>query len=186
MSAATKWTSLQDNVTPIEKVLQMMGEMLSKGKKEKNIEEVEFAKFKAWCEDTIADTKKDIEEGAAKIEQLTADISKAESDVKELSEEIKEHEGEVAQWEADLKSATEIRETEKADYDATHLDYSESIDAIKRAIVALSKKDKDIPQSLLQVKASTLIPQGTKAAIESFLSVQSDTATQEMAPEANA
>jgi len=186
VSTATKRTSSQDNVTPIEKVLQMMGEMLSKGKKEKNIEEVEFAKFKTWCEDTIADTKKDIAEGTAKIEQLTADIAKAESDVKQLKEEIEEHEGEVAGWEADLKSATEIRETEKADYDATHLDYSESIDAIKRAIVALSKRDKDIPQSLLQVKASTLIPQGTKAAIESFLSLQSGNADGEAAPEANA
>merc|ERR1719217_455558 len=163
MSAATKWTSLQDNVTPIEKVLQMMGEMLSKGKKEKNIEEVEFAKFKTWCEDTIADTKKDIAEGTAKIEQLTADIAKAESDVKQLSEEIAEHEAEVAQWESDLAAATKIRETEKADYDAAHLDYSESIDAIKRAIVALSKRDKDIPQSLLQHKASSRLPEPTKA-----------------------
>merc|ERR1719473_2263034 len=97
LSTATK-TSLKEDVTPIEKVLQMMGDMLSKGKKEKNIEEVEFAKFKRWCEDTIADTKKDIADGAAQIEQLTADIAKAESDAKELAEEIEELEGDVAQW----------------------------------------------------------------------------------------
>merc|ERR1719217_62407 len=105
MSAATKWTSLQDNVTPIEKVLQMMGEMLAKGKKEKNIEEVEFAKFKTWCEQTIADKKKDVADGAAMIEQLTADIAKAESDAKELAEEVEAHEADVAQWESELKEA---------------------------------------------------------------------------------
>merc|ERR1719473_996315 len=91
------------HVTPIEKVLQMMGEMLSKGKKEKNEEEVEFAKFQAFCEDVISDTTKDIAEAAKKIEQLTADIAKAESDAKKLGEEVDELEGDVAQWEGELK-----------------------------------------------------------------------------------
>merc|ERR1719158_1960774 len=140
-----------------------MSQALSKGKKEKNIEEVEFAKFKTWCEDVISDTTKDIAEAAAAIEQLNADILKAESDAKVLGEEIDAHTADVASYEKELADATAIREKEKADYDAAHADYSESIDAIKRAIVALKKREGDIPQSLLQVKASTLIPPNTKA-----------------------
>merc|ERR1712139_621094 len=75
-------------VTPIQKVIQMLGDMASKGKKEKNFEEVEFAKFKTWCEDVISDKTKDIAEAAAAIEQLNADILKAEADAKLLGEEI--------------------------------------------------------------------------------------------------
>merc|ERR1719214_366098 len=105
-------------VTPIQKVIQMLGDMAAKGKKEKNIEEVEFAKFKTWCEDVISDKTKDIAEAAAAIEQLNADILKAESDAKVLGEEIDALTAAVAGWENDLAEATAIREKEKAEYDA--------------------------------------------------------------------
>merc|ERR1719161_2005396 len=105
-------------VTPIQKVIQMLGEMATKGKEEKNIEEVEFAKFKTWCEDVISDTTKSIEDAAAAIEQLNADILKAESDAKLLGEEIDALTADVASYETELANATEIRKKEKADYDA--------------------------------------------------------------------
>merc|ERR1719316_240396 len=112
--------SLNDRskVTPIQKVLEMMGQALAKGKKEKNEEEVEFAKFKAFCEDVLSDKTEAIEEAAKKIEQLNADIAKAESDAKVLGDEIDAHNADVAQWEEDLATATKLRESEKADYDA--------------------------------------------------------------------
>merc|ERR1719158_2829590 len=178
----------QDRVTPIQKVIQMLGEMASKGKKEKNIEEVEFAKFKTWCEDIIADKTKNIAEAEAKITQLEADIAKAESDAELLAEEIAGHEAELAQFEADLENATKIREKENADFKLEETDYMESIDALGRAIQVLKQRTADIPQSLLQLKASTRIPQRAKTLIESFLELKADT-TQETAagaPEANA
>lgn len=173
-------------VTPIQKVIQMLGEMASTGKEEKNIEEVEFAKFKTWCEDVISDTTKDIEEAAAKIEQLHADILKAESDAKVLEEEISVLTASVAGWEEELANATAIREKEKADYDAAHADYSESIDAIERAIAVLKKRQADIPQSLLQLSKSNDIPAKARAIVASMLQVQESLASDNAAPEANA
>jgi len=173
-------------VTPIQKVIQMLGEMATKGKEEKNIEEVEFAKFKTWCEDVISDTTKDIEEAAAKIEQLHADILKAESDAKVLEEEISILTASVAGWEEELANATAIREKEKADYDAAHADYSESIDAIERAIAVLKKRQADIPQSLLQLSKSNDIPAKARAIVASMLQVQESLASDNAAPEANA
>merc|ERR1719310_1163490 len=175
-------------VTPIQKVIQMLGDMASKGKKEKNAEEVEFAKFKTWCEDVISDKTKDIAEAAAAIEQLTADILKAESDAKVLGEEIDALTADVAGYEAELANATAIREKEKADYDAAHLDYSESIDAIERAIAALKKRAADIPQSLLQLSKSNDIPEKARAIIASMMQVQESLKDDDAltAPEANA
>lgn len=168
----------------------MMGEALAKGKKEKNIEEVEFAKFKAFCEDVISDTTKSIEEATAKIEQLNADILKAESDAKILGEEVTTLEAQVAQEEGELAEATAIRKKEKEDYDASHLDYSESIDAIERAIAVLKKRQADIPQSLLQVQNSKFIPVREKAIIQSFIEMTKRADLSEdslsLAPEANA
>jgi chromosome segregation ATPase len=175
-------------VTPIQKVLEMMSAALAKGKKEKNIEEVEFAKFKAFCEDVISDTTKDIAAAAAKIEQLNADILKAESDAKILGDEVAALEAQVATEEKDLADATAIRKKDKADYEASHADYSESIDAIERAIAALKKRAADIPQSLLQVQNAKGISPNTKALIESFIEIANHAKTdlEAQAPEANA
>ena len=46
-------------------------------------------------------------------------------------------------WAGDVKAATKIHEIEKADYDATHKDYSESVDALERAIAVLKKQAYD-------------------------------------------
>jgi len=183
-------------VTPIQKVIQMLGDMASKGKKEKNVEEVEFAKFKTWCEDVISDKTKDIEAAAKAIEQLNADILKAESDAKVLGEEIDALTASVAGWENDLAEATAIREKEKAEYDAVHLDYSESIDAIERAIAVLKQRSADIPQSLLQLNNDPKIPAKAKALVASMMQVQQSLKDQDSslesfkdvlaAPEANA
>jgi len=173
-------------VTPIQKVVAMMEEMLAKGKQEKHNEEVEFAKFSQWCTSLREDKTESIAEAKAKIEQLTADIAKAESDAEVLGNEIEELEADVVRIQGEIKNATEVREKEHADYAATHEDYSESIDAIQRAIMVLQQRSADVPQteSLLQLQKSSLIPARTKAAIESFLAMGS--ADAEAAPEANA
>merc|ERR550537_1926915 len=169
-------------VTPILKVVAMLQEMLAKGKQEKHNEEVEFAKFHQWCDSLRADKTESIAEAKAKIEQLTADVAKAESDAEILGDEIAELEADVVRIQGEVKNATEVREKEAADYAATHQDYSESIDAIQRAIMVLQQRSADVPQSLLQLRASPIIPDRTKAAIESFLEI----GNAEEAPEANA
>jgi uncharacterized protein YoxC len=174
----------QAQVTPIQKVIQMLGEMAAKGKTEKNTEEVEFSKFKTWCEDVISDKTKSIDEGKATVEQLTAAIVKAESDAKILGEEVAALEDDVAGWAKEMENATAIRNKEQADYEAAHTDYSESIDAIKRAIQVLNQRKADIPQSLLQLQQSNIIDARAKAIVASFLEAQAGTT--EFAPEANA
>merc|ERR1719191_2004487 len=69
---------------------------------------------------------------------------------------------------------------------AAHLDLSDSIDAIARAIQVLKGKEEDVPQSasLLQVQKNARIPAKTKAMIASFLALGS--AGDAGAPEANA
>ena len=86
-----------------------------------------------------------------------------------------------------------MREIEKADYVALHKDYSESVDALGRAIAVWKKQSHDRKQAsaLLQVSALSslsLIPDEAKKAIAAF--VQQDANGDEglavSAPEANA
>jgi len=80
---------------------------------------------------------------------------------------------------ADADNATNIRKKDKADYDATHADLSEYIDAVERAIDTLKSREAEAPQPLMQVASIKNLPSDSRDTIESLLSTK-------QAPEANA
>jgi len=174
------------DVTPLQKLIQLLDEMVAKGKTEKQAEQVEFAKFDEWCDGVRKEKGKSIADAADQIEQLEADIQKGETDAAVLSEEIKARDAKIAKDEKELESADEQRKKDNDDYTAEHKDLSESIDACERAIAVLIARGKDAPQSLAQVQASRFIPEEAKAVIKSFLSMTSGDALSIAAPEANA
>merc|ERR1719456_916093 len=175
-------------VTPIQKVVSMMQEMVAKGKQEKHEEQVAFAAFSQFCKDTIDQKQEAIAKGAAAIEQLSADIMKAQADQKKLGDEIKQHDADIAAWESDKAKAQDERAAEKAEYDTLHKDYSESIDALGRAIQVLKKQGKDTPQFFLQKVAQlNRIPASAKRTILAFLATQDQQDPLSVsAPQANA
>merc|ERR1719453_2894163 len=164
--------------------------------KMKHDEQVQFAAYKQFCDDTTTEKTRAIKEANEKIDVLKANIQKYTADAAKLTKEIAGLEEDISVWNGDIKAATKVREIEKADYDLTHKDYSESISALERAIAVLKKQDYDRKQasSLIQVKALTglnLIPADAKKAIDAFIQQDpSEEVVQEnlavSAPEANA
>ena len=59
------------------KVIQLLQGMAEKGKKEKHEEQVQFAAYKQFCDDTTVEKQRAIKEANAKMEQLSAAIQKA-------------------------------------------------------------------------------------------------------------
>jgi cell division septum initiation protein DivIVA len=161
------------SVTPVQKVITLLQGMLAKGKEEKHAEQVQFAAYKQFCDDTTVEKKRAIEEANEKIEILKADIAKYTADAALLTKEIAGHDEDIATWTGDEKAATKVREIEKADYEALHTDYSESVDALERAIAVLKKQAYDRSQaSLAQIanlKRLTLVPPEARKAIDLFL-----------------
>merc|ERR1719387_2923928 len=133
-------------VTPVQKVIALMEGMLEKGKKEKHDEQVQFAAYKQFCDDTSTEKKRAIAEANEQIDTLKADIQKYTADAALLTKEIAELEEDISIWEGDIKAATAVRKIEKSDYDALHKDYSESVDALQRAIAVLKKQAHDRKQ----------------------------------------
>merc|ERR1719203_2088280 len=133
-------------VTPVQKVVQLMEGMLEKGKKEKHDEQVQFAAYKQFCDDTTVEKSRAIKEAEETIATLKADIQKYTADAAQLTKEIAELDEDISISNGDIKAATSVREIEKTDYDATHKDYSESIDALQRAIAVLKKQAYDRKQ----------------------------------------
>jgi len=159
-------------VTPVQKVIQLLEGMLEQGKAEKHEEQVQFAAYKQFCDDTAVEKKRAIAEANERIDILKADISKYTADAARLTKEIAAHDEDISVWTGDSKAATKVREIEKADYDALHKDYSESISALERAIAVLKKQAYNRPQALVQVQSLTtmrLIPKEAKQALNAFL-----------------
>jgi len=177
-----------ESVTPVQKVIQLMEGMSAKGKKEKHKEQVQFAAYKQFCDDTAVEKKRAISEADEKIDILKADIEKYTSDVEQLAKEIGGHDEDLAAWTGDKKAATKVRAMEKADYDETHKDYSESIDALERAIAVMKKqaytrKQESFAQLSALAKLS-LIPKHAKTVIDAFLQQDPDEGLAVSAPEA--
>jgi len=175
-------------VTPVQKVIQLLEGMLEQGKAEKHAEQVQFAAYKQFCEDTTVEKKRAIADADDHIDVLKADIAKYTADAARLTKEIAAHDADISTWNGDRKAATKVRHIEKADYDTTHKDYSESISALGRAIVVLKKQDHTRDQaSLLHVSSlntMSLIPEEAKRVLTAFLQQDPDEGLAVSAPEA--
>jgi len=180
-----------DKVTPVQKVIELMNNMVEKGKKEKGDEAIQFASFKTFCDNTVAAKQEAIAEAGEMIETLTADIEKYEAEAATLAKEIAGLEADISTWEGDSNAAVKVREIEYTDYTATHKDYSESISALEAAIATLKKTSGDVAQAasaLLEVSKGKLFPAESRKVINAFLTMGTDDshALKVSAPEANA
>jgi len=130
---------LKAGVTPVQKVIEMMKSMKSKAENEKDAEIKIHEEYQSWCSDTSVEKKQNIEWNSAAIGRLSADVQSNDAAAVALTDKVNGLQGDIATWGGDLEAANEIRATEKADYTETHTDYSESYDALERAIALLSK-----------------------------------------------
>jgi prefoldin subunit 5 len=176
-------------VTPVTKVIQLLNGMLEKGKNEKHAEQVQFAAYKQWCDDTTVEKQRTISEANDRIEKLGADIQKAETDAAQLGRDVQEHDANIATFQGDVKAATKVRDIENTDYLATHKDYSESIDALERAIAVLKRQNFDRRQAtaaLAQVIALNKLSAAQQQKVMLFLKQDPEVGLGVEAPEANA
>merc|ERR1719163_1651027 len=178
-------------VTPVQKVIELMNGMVEKGKKEKHEEAVQFSTYKQFCESTSAEKTRDIKEANEMIASLTADIEDYTATANQRAKQIAKLDADISTWEGNLKAATDVRDTEAADYAATYQDFTESIEALKDGIATLKAEahaTKQASASLMQIADAKLIPDKARRAIMAFIQSDPDEnlAMEVMAPQSNA
>jgi len=164
-------------VTPIGKVIAMLKEMEAKGDAEQKEEATKFAAFAQWCENQQRVKADEIATAEASMEELSAAIMKHGVSIKALTDRIQELEEDVARWTKDTKNVQDIRAKEKADYQVTLQDYTESLSALDEAIAVLKKRAMKVDQpesenwegALLQLTKRPTIPTTAKNALMAFL-----------------
>merc|ERR1719335_816636 len=123
------------------------------------MEKMIFEDYEEWVDDQEILTTQEIKTAKTLIEKLTAEIDKAESDISNLNADIGELDGEIASWEKDQKAATDLRSGENAEFMKVQADYSDSIDAIARAIMVLEQQNMDYKQAAaLLEETSAVVP----------------------------
>merc|ERR1719277_1765162 len=156
-------------VTPVQKVLTMMTEMKTKGEAMMEEELKTYASYKEWVSDTSRTLGFEIKTAESDIEKYTAAAAKADSDVAELSRAIKKLESELAATEAEKKEATDIRNSQHAEYVKLSTDYSDSVDALERAIQTMESKNYDVPQAEAFLQKMAVAKPGMRRVLAAFI-----------------
>eukprot|EP00933_Yihiella_yeosuensis_P073358 TRINITY_DN81_c0_g1_i9.p1 TRINITY_DN81_c0_g1~~TRINITY_DN81_c0_g1_i9.p1 ORF type:complete len:675 (+),score=270.47 TRINITY_DN81_c0_g1_i9:92-2116(+) len=165
-------TASASDVTPVQKVIQLMNDMIKKGKAEKEGEATQYATFNKFCEQTLLDKKRSIAEAQEKEEVLAADIEKAGTDALRLGDEIKVHGADIEKNVQEQENATKVRDAERTDFQTTLKDYTESIDALGRAMKSLQDQNYNRAQAtpaFVQLKSMKMIPEETKRSLNALL-----------------
>jgi len=161
------------NVTPVQKVLQMMGEMVAKGEKGAEDERKIMATYDEWVSDESTRLTQNMKTASDGIEKLTAFITKTSNDIEVLGGEIGELDDLIAQKQSELAEATKIREEENAEYVSASTDLGESVDALGRAIDTLKSENYDRPQAMLQLQKMAASSKGLRVRVQFIRTCQS-------------
>merc|ERR1719277_838896 len=156
-------------VTPVQKVLTMMTEMKTKGEAMMEEELKTYASYKEWVSDTSRTLGFEIKTAESDIEKYTAAAAKADSDVAQLSAAIKKLEGELADTEGEKKDATDVRNSQHAEYVKLSTDYSESVDALERAIQTMQSRNYDVPQAEAFLQKMAVAKPGMRRVLAAFI-----------------
>jgi len=146
-----------DQANPIEKIVQMMGDLQAKIIGEGEECQKVYEEFAEWCEDSSKDLGFEIKTAKAEVADLKATIAKETARSEALDTKISELASDIATDEADLKAATEIRDKENAVFTAEEKELTTVVDMLQRAIAVLEKELGGA--SMMQIKSATSLEQ---------------------------
>merc|ERR1719161_2856498 len=153
--------------TPIDKVLQMIGDLEGKIIGEGTDAQKVYDEFSEFCEDRSKKIGFEIKAGKAGVKELTAKIADEAAKSESLTAKIEEFSSAIAVDEADLKAATDIRTKEKAAFDAEEHELMEVIDTLGRAIGVIEKEmSKSGAASLAQFKSASSVVEALSVMVE--------------------
>jgi len=141
---------------PLGQVVGLLTELEAKIKKEGEAEKKAFEEFVEWCDDASRNKEFEIKTASSKKAELQADIGKLTGEAEAADVKIGELASSISADDADMKSATTIREKERSDFAASEAELMDSIDTLSRAINIIERQMRKNPASLAQVDTSNL------------------------------
>lgn len=129
------------DITPTETVINFLKKAAETALAEKQSEEVQYAAFSQFCSITILKTERDIQENNASIALHSSKAEELSTRAASFQAAINGHEDDIKKWKNQSAETTEIRNQERASYDALLVDYTQSCEALKAAIHTLKEQN---------------------------------------------
>eukprot|EP00927_Polykrikos_kofoidii_P014993 TRINITY_DN16644_c0_g1_i1.p1 TRINITY_DN16644_c0_g1~~TRINITY_DN16644_c0_g1_i1.p1 ORF type:complete len:708 (+),score=158.10 TRINITY_DN16644_c0_g1_i1:73-2124(+) len=161
--------------TPIQKAIDLLGGMLRKAEASRHEERVQYASFKQFCDNVIVEKSRAVDDADGRIETLNSHVLKFDTESERLGGEIIAHKADIEQLHNESETGTEVRDTQKADFEAMHRNFTESLIALTHAISVLKSqafdRDGKLPSALMQEATAVVsrLPAAAGRAVQSFL-----------------
>merc|ERR1719421_1887226 len=144
------------DVTPVEKVVQMIRDLQTQVQDEGTKEATTYDKFACFCKSKTDEKSEAIETGQTAVETITANLGTLTAKRDTLDGEIQTLNDEIAGYEEQLKTASGLRADEKKTFEGNLLDVTKAISALERAIETL-KASKSLMSVKTEVRKSLLL-----------------------------
>jgi len=151
---------------PLGQVLSLLSDLEAKVTKEGEAEAKAYKEYFAWCDDASKNRGFEIKTATAQKEKLEATISELTANIQADETKISELAADISAGQADLDSATKIREKEISDFTASEKDLVEAIDTLGRAITILEREMQKNPAAFAQVSSK-----GMQSVVQSMTAI---------------
>lgn len=123
---------------PVEKVVKLIEDLKSKIEKDGETEQETYDKFACWCEETLVEKSKAIDDATSLIQKLTQENLALTGKIQELAVTSRQLEAEVVDGQDGMNEAKEIREKEREAYVEDRKSGEQCIGALEAAIKVLA------------------------------------------------
>jgi len=141
---------------PLGQVISLLDSLSSKVTAEGEAEAKAYAEFSDWCRNAAQNSGFDIKTATAAKAKFEASIAKLAGDIEASDSKIENLAASITSAGQDLKSATEIRDKEAADYAANEAELVDVVDTLGRAISILEREMAKNPAAFAQLDTSSL------------------------------
>jgi predicted nucleic acid-binding Zn-ribbon protein len=152
------------DVTPVEKVINMVEELQAKVSMEGKMEAETYSAFGCFCKSKTDEKTKAISEEEQTVSDLASEIKKLSSKRDTLDQEIQDLTEEIAEHEHFLATAEEERKKERAIFEASDLDLEKSVHQIDTAVNKLKSSE-----AFVQGKGAAAAFAGVQASVQTAL-----------------
>merc|ERR1719313_2322378 len=130
---------LATQVSPVQKVIQLLDELKGKVAADLAAEEKLMEEYTSWCDEEANEKEDAITSSKRTIEDLSATIEDAKASVVTLTSDIDDLTTKISSSEKELSDAKGLRNEEHAVFLASEKELVETVDGLDRAITVLKK-----------------------------------------------
>merc|ERR1719155_271408 len=155
--------------------------------------------FTKWCDEESNSKEDAITSAQRTMNDLSATIEDATGSISSLNAETDELAAKISTTDADLAAATKIRDDERAAFEASEKELSETIDTLARAIVVLkrgqtgfmqtkgaNKQLETLADTLSKIVSATWVTAEEKVKVQSLLQSEDQDEDLSLQPQATA